>query len=549
MSEDDPINYRKAAPIPMNHYNPIKIHSPLAELSQLIMPGVLGFYTHIECTELFANKPEHDGSFNVFTIVVAEERADTTQNIDCFLTPKLIRLKSLKGWSFGIRRYTRPINLLMAALIDLEGGKGWKLSGSKLDIGKLIPMPSQFVPPENGSPIQWNKLLKNNFWNGSHLFEWSDHKKELIAPFYEDPRRLQELSEQVEKYIPIQIAGMSDRLGNLVLQLPVSVVIATFQMLHDGSFQVEHVWHPKATPRPLTAFCELEHDDIVTGFSSARIEHRITKLPMYAGRGLYRCFIWDEQYNQLLMASGPSSFISTISFKMRSLDPEPRVFSVKNADGSISPRRISLIGLSNNSLIGNPHSDDNGGWTAKRMYKEQANKLAAERRFIQYRPDHKNDKKESRRKALDDLRALISTYGENGVWLWDPYLSALDIQETLFYCPYQGVDLRALTTTKGGKSEELRQTLTECESNWRGLSLEFRMQKGQAGWDFHDRFIIFPSGPDGAMAWSLGTSINSVGTAHHILQKVDNARLVMDAFIDLWDQLSKPEHLIWKHNK
>lgn len=101
MSEDDPINYRKAAPIPMNHYNPIKIHSPLAELSQLIMPGVLGFYTHIECTELFANKPEHDGPFNVFTIVVAEERADTTQYIDCFLTPKLIRLR-LELWYSSI---------------------------------------------------------------------------------------------------------------------------------------------------------------------------------------------------------------------------------------------------------------------------------------------------------------------------------------------------------------------------------------------------------------------------------------------------------------
>lgn len=179
------------------------------------------------------------------------------------------------------------------------------------------------------------------------------------------------------------------------------------------------------------------------------------------------------------------------------------------------------------------------------MYTEQANRLAAERRFVQYRPAPGNGNA-CRRKALDDLRALIVAYGGKGAWLWDPYLSANDILETLFYCPYQGVDLRGLTTAKGGPGDEIRQALDGCQSNWRGLKLELRVQNGSTGWDFHDRFLIFPSGPDGAMAWSLGTSMNSVGTAHHILQKVDNAQLVVDAFTDLWELLSESDHLIWK---
>ncbi|PRE02950.1 hypothetical protein C6P77_06280 [Burkholderia ambifaria] len=108
------------------------------------------------------------------------------------------------------------------------------------------------------------------------------------------------------------------------------------------------------------------------------------------------------------------------------------------------------------------------------------------------------------------------------------------------------MDLRGLTTLKGGSGDEIRQTLNGCQSNWRGLKLELRVQTGSTGWDFHDRFLIFPSGPDGAMAWSLGTSVNSVGKAHHILQKVDNAQLVVDAFTDLWELLSESDHLIWK---
>ena len=72
------------------------------------------------------------------------------------------------------------------------------------------------------------------------------------------------------------------------------------------------------------------------------------------------------------------------------------------------------------------------------------------------------------------------------------------------------------------------------------------MKIGQAGWAFHDRFLIFPNTDNGPLAWSLGSSVNSLGRQHHILQHVDDARLVADAFEELWDELSEPEQLIWK---
>jgi hypothetical protein len=59
--------------------------------------------------------------------------------------------------------------------------------------------------------------------------------------------------------------------------------------------------------------------------------------------------------------------------------------------------------------------------------------------------------------------------------------------------------------------------------------------------------LIFPATADrGALAWSLGTSVNSLGKQHHILQQVDDGQRIMDAFLDLWDRLNGPEHLIWK---
>jgi hypothetical protein len=260
---------------------------------------------------------------------------------------------------------------------------------------------------------------------------------------------------------------------------------------------------------------------------------------------LHQGFIWDEEHRVLLAATGPGSFIETVAFNMQVADPEPRTFTIKMDDGSVQSRRVGLVGHSMDSLIGNPAPDDNGGWTAKRMYAEEARQLTEQRRFVQYRPKP-GQTDSSHQKALEDLRLLIRQYGKEGAWLWDPYLNAHDILETLFYCPYGRADLRGLTVPRAGTPEEMREELDGTQSNWRGLRLEFRASRGSAGSDFHDRFLIFPGGDQGALAWSLGTSVNGVGKAHHILQRVDNGRLIMDAFLDLWDSLGGPEHLIWK---
>ena len=91
-----------------------------------------------------------------------------------------------------------------------------------------------------------------------------------------------------------------------------------------------------------------------------------------------------------------------------------------------------------------------------------------------------------------------------------------------------------------------RATFNALQGNLRGLKLEFRARVGSAGWPFHDRFLIFPNPENGALAWSLGTSVNGVGKEHHILQQVDNGQMIADSFRNLWDALNQSEHVIWK---
>lgn len=134
--------------------------------------------------------------------------------------------------------------------------------------------------------------------------------------------------------------------------------------------------------------------------------------------------------------------------------------------------------------------------------------------------------------------------------MWDPYCSATDILNTVFFCPFIGVPLKVIMAYRKGANhdnesvQQWKQSFVEQLKNgsdFKGINLEVRYQYGNNGWAFHDRFLLFPGEPP--HVWSLGTSINRLGTSHSILLKVEHAQPVVDAFDDLWEKLEG--HVIW----
>jgi hypothetical protein len=528
----------------------------MATLMGLLERGVIGTYTHFEATEIFAIRKEQDQPVNVFTILVAEDRQGEVIPELSYLTPKPFRLKrALPDWKFGIIRYVRPIADLTAALANMAETGQLSTSGKWLLVGTLQEVAPQFVPPDSMAPVPWNRVLKNNFWNGSHVFEWSDREKKELQPFFDDSRLVQELSERVSEYVPIVLAALSDRLGNVAVQLPVRAMMSQHHGVRTtGAFNIEIAWALNVQARTVRGSCELEFDGIVSGYASAPVQAPNTSLAVPRGLGTHRIVIWDDFHQALLGATGPSAFINSVVLNMHAVGGEPRTFSIREADGVVKQYRVG-VSQKNRSVVGDRTSDDTGGRTQKRMYKDQLDRLMASRAFVQYKPE--SGRQEAvRQKALDDLRILIRLHGDEGAWLWDPYLTARDILETLFHCPHSGSDLRGLTGAErpgsaapGGKREFIEQQCAELDatqSNWLGLRLEYRVRHGSAGFGFHDRFLIFPRKDDNALAWSLGTSVNSAGTTHHILQQADNGQFIRDAYIELWDILDQPEHLVWK---
>jgi hypothetical protein len=292
------------------------------EMARLTGPGVLGFYTHFEATVVFGFPPGQREPVNVFTILVAEERLPDAAEEPHYLnrTARIV-LQSLKGWSFGVQRYLRPIVELVAAFDVLCASKTWQASGHPLRVADLNAIPTQFVPPDSAGSVPWNRVLKNNFWNGSHVFEWADPEKTALKALFDYPPALQDLSEAVRGYVPVGLASLSDRLGNIVVQLPVTVLMSKFgEMRESADFMVDIAWNPKASPRPLRATCELDFDDAITGFSARDVDEAHTLLPMQDGQGLHRAFLWDDKNRVLLAASGNMCFIRTVAAPCRSTD-------------------------------------------------------------------------------------------------------------------------------------------------------------------------------------------------------------------------------------
>lgn len=561
-----------------------------ATFTKLCETGIIGFYERFEATEIIAfhNGQKKQAPVNVFSLFVGEEGAlnEIDQRLVFLNGKNRLSISGLPEWKFGIVRYSISVPALLSTLIAYQQKNIWNPSNTKaLDVGSLHPIAPQFAPKDARESLPWNRVLKNNFWNGSHLLELADPEKRQLRHFLDQPVHLKNLSNEIGKHIPIGLSGFSDRLGNIIIQLPVTVLVANFSGRGRNDFSVDAAWHPKATARRLRATYENEFDKLITAYVEVDVSENRTKLLIPHPLDVFRCHLWDDINKVLLAATAPSAFFNGGSINIVVDEHEPRTFYAPGPDDKLRLERINLNTGASSTKKRVSTDEANSEWTAKRIYTDDVARMAAQKRFVQY--GIRTSPAVEHIRAISDIRMLINMHGKHAAYLWDPYLQADDILKTLFYCMHTNADLKALTAGKAvpsdkqttkckhmavgeskGKSEnegkcgsspETENPMTRMEiwqeaqksrlenakGNAQGLQMEFRLNKGQEGWAFHDRFLIFPR-LGGALAWSLGTSVNSLGREHHILQQVADGQMVLDAFNELWYALNKADHVIWK---
>jgi len=546
----------------------------LDDLGGLIKDGNIGFYSRCEITEIFVHNKETKKDSNLFTLLVFEDAEPS--GFKGFLNPKPIPIKKHKNYSCGIFRYYTSVEEAIACFSAFSESGKWCLSGNFLcTSNSFVTLQKQYVPADDSYiTTTLNSLLKNNFQHhgGSYIIECFDNSKAEVHFLMEDPTSLRELSGEIQKFVPLKIAKASDRLGNIILQCPVTLLCLKTHLNSDQQIEAEGIWHPNVkTPPPIKILSLRDFDHTLADFKLflGNLQSQVSLGTSLKGS---RYIIFRPDTQLILASSNNTVYFHGVNFQSSLGIHEPRIFMISYERNRTQNIRIEISSPPEKTKIGEAAAKDFTLWTKNRLYEQEIAEQEANLSFIQYgRIKGISD----REKALNDIQALIQKNGEAGVYLWDPFLRDRDIMATLYFCTTYNAPLRAITSFDKGKKKVYEQESLDLEDDlsfeeWKrsnvnnltttainnnlGINLDFRVQHDEHGWKFHDRFLIFPNVHERetiagrVKVWSLGTSINSLGKHHHILQEISNARSILDAFNELWNELSHSSCSIWRHN-
>lgn len=555
----------------------------VSDLKYLLEPGLLGHYMWFEAVEVIAFDSANNSDVvtprNIFSIYIAEQGDMPPEPEDKFLS-KAKQLSGLKGWRFRVTRRPVRIAALLACLDRYSQDGIWAPPGQlPLAVGDLAASPPWFCPPDASTEVPLNGVLKNNFWSGSHVLELKDHAKSTLRELLGKEAVWEELSAWLSTLLPLDLARVPDRIGDVLLQVPANTLLAKFKRNPGAPMQLRVAWNPQVTPRPVTVECRVEQEGLIS-LQRAVLPVGHLEWPTPSAAGDLRFSVYDIEKGLLLAATPafyahgrPPSFASHSSTLIA-----PRRFRVQGPDRQFVTQEVGLwqpAGGRHSAQVGLPKQID---WLARRELRAKMNQLVKSRRFLQYGLGQAAQVAEQAR-ALNDIRELIRTANQGAVYLWDPYLSANDILNTLAFCTDTATELRALTSARPAEPQKSTSSCPRCvaeivrddETDVGGTSrqkwiaaqqqvldtaflepprmrLEFRMSSSDHG-GFHDRFLIFPAlGGTRSRVWSLGASINHIGAQHCIVQEVAYPEPVLEAFIGFWDRSPSNSHYnsLWR---
>lgn len=501
----------------------------------------IGIYTKCEIIEIFGFKKQEDEAFNIYTLIIFQNTKKN--NIKELLTNKLQQFKDVKNISWGIQKRIVDISIVKKLYNELIEKNKFFID-ENLTIGNLNSLLEQYVPPREDihHEIQLNYLLKNNFKNGSYILEFFDEDKKDVKFLLDNPILLNNFSEKVSEILPLKLANVSDRLGNIIFQFPIN----SFELFHDLMRQEEPPRYKGISLeiyskskdfdiKNLQARLFEEKDNLITRQRLIDITKNITQIDFDDCYGTHIELI--DKKSSLLLYKYKLSIMKYMYSNTEIIERQKRFF---NVDEEVE---IEVTHNTNNNIHGKSKAKPFDDWIRDRKYEQELKELEKNKVFVQYFGNEEE-------KALNDVKELINQYGEKGVYLWDPYLSAKDIKNTLYYSKAICVPLKAISGLKQKSKEKAKREMIEefnkDDKQFLFLNLEVKGKIGSSGYDFHDRFLIFPL--EKPKVWSLGVSVNQLGASHHILQEVKNAQHILNAFNKLWDELNDEECLVWKSN-
>lgn len=525
------------------------------DFNRLIVSGKVGFFSSCEITQLFLFDKDTKEITNFFTLACFSEKNSSSIK-KTYLTPKLITINDKR--KMGLVQFHLPIEDAESLFDNVRNGC-FQIGSDVCKISQnMVLLPKQYVPQSWGlTGPAINNILKPNFYGENYILEFFDEEKGVIESLPKNDFDLDKIYRRVNECseISIDLSSVYDRIGGIIFQFPITVLTCDPPALNgnSNSIKLQFNRHPNlGSDISLCLTAKTSIDEVVTGFRTVACNTSDKTLELELGDSDNMEVFVAEKDSDILLYHTKVHFLREIRMtKYLSMEhAEPRTITASDK-GPVESR----VALPMPIHVGRRRANE---------YRDCISHRVLEKEILTNSGDYHVAGKGQRQIALEYIRHKLRSLSRlKEICLWDPYLNVQDIVDTLYFEP-TGVPFRCISSLNGLKNsnrsekdetsqdplpvtfeiikQRQRKQLGQLSNNLR-VKLEFRCQHNNYGYPFHDRFLILVSEKTEALpiAYSLGTSINSVGNKHHLIQKVTNPRIILKNFNALWEEL-RPEH-------
>lgn len=544
------------------------------KLEQLINSDVIGNYQYCKVDQIVLFDKENQIAWNYFTHIHFSSGFSTAVESVLLTSPTTLR----NGLQLFISQYSMSKEMFMNCVRSALSTGIWSYTDSKIKKGDKIDgafsTPIKFISESDPTGSNYNNtipfeksLYGSNFAGSYYIFEIyarGAHLKELLSD-----KDVQQIQTVMKKYkLNYKLDELSDRIGNIVCRFDIETLKVQPKRLGKcGMAYIFELAPEIAHDMNLHLHIEQEHDGLLyeyvdevfclsrgekveKGVEPNQYKTTLTISNTDSNLILFRAVADQSVYSNYYGQITPDYIITTPIYSYRKVRVDGKEYSVPLKDIKITSDLSFFIEMMN----------------AGERQQKWKDAFFEEQNYLRIYNAGEHDK------AFGDIRAII-----NGQMLWDlnevriidPYLSPSDILSTVAFCEKPDVRICCLTSihtichNKEAKAEILGDTQGTVFASIRDsfrkqledglgaetdLRLSFRTIHGNNGINFHDRYLILKYELNKTRVWSLGTSVNSIGKSHHIIQIVEAPTRIDNFFDEVWDKTDTDECTIYNYS-
>ena len=469
------------------------------QLRMMLNSNIIGNYTHCEVIHVVLFSEEE--SINYFTHVNFSCPQDISPKFD-FLTDKAIKITP--QYQLAISRYVMPIEDFYNVFYTSLGSQKWKYKDYPvicfddcfLTSPKFIPS----IDPMGGKEKQFVPfeyyLYGTNFSGNYYIVELYSKKTKLRSLL--NDAEIKKIQLQIKKYrLFFKLDILNDRIGNLVCKIPIkslSVEYRSFGYQYGIHFKINR--SENIINRPLILNILQKHDEMI---------YNNTIIPNYRDEDVdispnqyFNIISIVDQETSLILYCGQFNFTFENGYYSHIVPPICTISTAGQRSIRTPEGKEEIINLNYLDYFGNVLEFIEQTNANRRKSRTFSSWFIDKRYLISYKMNQHSI-------AIQNIRDIVNLNGLlwdlQEICIIDPYLTAKDLIETVFYCKKRNIIIKALTSYstiharskskeefKDFKDKQKQILLTSLGEN-NDINVEFRTVYNQYGYKFHD--ILF----------------------------------------------------------